>query len=104
MGIFPIIMNVLQFWLIDSIVKASAHHAAVALPDDATDDLTPEDEPLFQLSDDEGDGDEGDAPRIHDVENPRPLDRSQSRPSERELSPLNVTKSLLSSSKQPSAG
>lgn len=106
MGIFPIMMNVLQFWLIDSIVKASAHPAAVALPDDATDDLQPENEPLFQLSDDEDEEDEGNGGRIrqvHDVENPRPpLDRSQSRPSERELSPLNEHK-LRSTSKQPSA-
>lgn len=105
MGIFPIIMNVLQFWLIDSIVKASGHHVSVALPDDATDDLAPENEPLFHLSDDE-DGDNGSVAahrQVHDIENPRLLERSQSRPSERELSPLNETKlsnpsSTLSSS------
>jgi STIMATE family len=72
MGIFPIIMNVLQFWLIDSIVKASV---AVALPVDSRrsslDD--PERETLFVASDDEDDS--GVRPR-YDIENPRPLSRS----------------------------
>ena len=69
MGIFPIMMNILQFWLIDSIVKASA---AVALPPDSTrnsfGDL--DREPLFEApSDDE---DESGNPPQHDIENPRP--------------------------------
>lgn len=33
MGMFPIIMNIVQFWLIDSIVKASAAAAAIAAQD-----------------------------------------------------------------------
>ncbi|KAG5732909.1 Transmembrane protein 110, partial [Termitomyces sp. T112] len=47
MGIFPIVMNVLQFWLIDSIVKASTK--TLALEDGI--DATPHDrEPLFNAS------------------------------------------------------
>jgi len=53
MGIFPILMNVLQFWLIDSIVKASSV-AAVAL--DIEHDAQHDREPLFNSgSDDEED-------------------------------------------------
>jgi len=53
MGIFPILMNVLQFWLIDSIVKASSV-AAVAL--DVEHDAYQDRQPLFHAgSDDEGD-------------------------------------------------
>jgi len=71
MGIFPIIMNVLQFWLIDSIVKASG---VVALPSDSSrnsfDDLARE--PLFDTpSDDEDDSSINVQPR-HDIENPPP--------------------------------
>jgi len=51
MGIFPILMNIIQFWLIDSIVKASSI-AAVSLDIEQGHD----DEPLFQGdSDDEVD-------------------------------------------------
>ncbi|KAF8213953.1 vacuolar membrane protein-domain-containing protein [Mycena galopus ATCC 62051] len=74
MGIFPIIMNILQFWLIDSIVKASG----VALDPDAPDPL--DREPLFHSPDDEDD-DDGSI-NIHsqtDVEShPRALTRSLS--------------------------
>ncbi|KAI0278616.1 vacuolar membrane protein-domain-containing protein [Russula aff. rugulosa BPL654] len=52
MGLFPIFMNVVQFWLIDSIVKASGN-TETALPFDQSDR-----EPLFHSSD--GDGDDGD--------------------------------------------
>jgi hypothetical protein len=66
MGLFPIIMNILQFWFIDSIVKA--HHHNVRL--DAAADSQPADhEPLFRSSSD--DDDEGGHVR-HDIENPRP--------------------------------
>lgn len=101
MGIFPIMMNILQFWLIDSIVKASTHSTSVALPDDATEDLDPENEPLFHASDTEDDEDSSTRQGVHDVENPPPLARLQSRPSERELSPLNESK--LRSSSMPSS-
>jgi len=54
MGIFPIIMNTLQFWLIDSIVKASGTQFnppyVMARSSDAQDR-----EPLFRSSEDDGD-------------------------------------------------
>lgn len=76
MGIFPIIMNIVQFWLIDSIVKASAQSASVALPSDTPRPSEDADrEPLFRAnSDDEDEGDE----RPHDIENPPPRSRSRS--------------------------
>lgn len=58
MGIFPIAMNILQFWLIDSIVKASS--GPVALEADVEEIATahPDREPLFNApSDDEDDDD-----------------------------------------------
>ncbi|GJE84537.1 STIMATE domain-containing protein [Phanerochaete sordida] len=76
MGIFPIIMNILQFWLIDSIVKASAHQASVALPSDSQRNSLDEgeEEPLFRASEDDEDRD----PRPHDIENPPIAPRSRS--------------------------
>ncbi|EEB89017.1 hypothetical protein MPER_12939 [Moniliophthora perniciosa FA553] len=74
MGIFPIIMNVLQFWIIDSIVKAS--DAPVYLDADSShDNGHAEREPLFGVpSDDEDD----DTPRRpHDIENPPPAPHSR---------------------------
>jgi hypothetical protein len=67
MGIFPIIMNILQFWLIDSIVKASA--SSVALPYDSPRHLddNQDQEPLFTSNSD----DEDDDPRSQDIENQR---------------------------------
>ena len=53
MGIFPIIMNIVQFWLIDSIVKASTI-AYTAL--DVESGPEPDTAPLFDASDDEDDG------------------------------------------------
>ncbi|KAI3616689.1 vacuolar membrane protein [Moniliophthora roreri] len=72
MGIFPIIMNVVQFWIIDSIVKAS--DAPVYLDADSPHDHADR-EPLFGVpSDDEDD----DAPRRpHDIENPPPTSHSR---------------------------
>lgn len=56
MGLFPIFMNVVQFWLIDSIVKAGGS-AGITLPPDA------DHEPLFRSSigsiDDDDNGDSG---------------------------------------------
>lgn len=79
MGIFPIMMNILQFWLIDSIVKANVHGSFVALPTDTPRrSLEEEEEPLFQVpSDDEEDAH---SLRSHDIENP-PLVRSLSKSS-----------------------
>ncbi|TFK25940.1 hypothetical protein FA15DRAFT_667932 [Coprinopsis marcescibilis] len=54
MGIFPIAMNILQFWLIDSIVKGTTSEPALAL-DTANPLDDPDREPLFNASDDEDD-------------------------------------------------
>ncbi|KAI0089198.1 vacuolar membrane protein-domain-containing protein [Irpex rosettiformis] len=76
MGIFPIIMNILQFWLIDSIVKAGAYNTSVALPsDDIEHGVDPDEEPLFRASTD----DEDDETHRHDIEDPRHISRSPSR-------------------------
>jgi len=71
MGLFPIMMNILQFWLIDSIVKASTV-IPVALGEGTEADR----EPLFGVpSDDEDDG-----PSLggRDLENQRPSHQSHS--------------------------
>ncbi|KAJ6539740.1 vacuolar membrane protein-domain-containing protein [Mycena capillaripes] len=82
MGIFPILMNIVQFWLIDSIVKASG----VALDLDAPDAL--DREPLFRAPDD--DDDEGGASNVYeqnDIEShPHSTTRSLSPSSARSLS------------------
>lgn len=72
MGLFPIFMNVVQFWLIDSIVKASGN-AEVVLPFNQPD--LSDREPLFHSSDDGDDDDDargvGDAiapPAKRDIE------------------------------------
>jgi len=52
MGIFPIIMNIAQFWLIDSIVKASA----VALTAQDVESTDQDREPLFRAPAEEDDG------------------------------------------------
>ncbi|KAH8830315.1 vacuolar membrane protein-domain-containing protein [Flagelloscypha sp. PMI_526] len=50
LGIFPIIMNMIQFWIIDSIVKASGAQG-VSLDHEATDPLDHADrEPLFHAN------------------------------------------------------
>ncbi|KAJ7498535.1 vacuolar membrane protein-domain-containing protein [Mycena latifolia] len=59
MGIFPILMNILQFWLIDSIVKASG----VALDLDTPDPL--DREPLFGAPDDDDDDDDNASVNAH---------------------------------------
>lgn len=56
MGIFPIIMNIAQFWLIDSIVKASA------IPTASQDvESTQDREPLFRVS---AEGNDDHPPRL----------------------------------------
>ncbi|KAF8622193.1 hypothetical protein AX15_007302 [Amanita polypyramis BW_CC] len=73
MGIFPIIMNILQFWFIDSIVKAD--HNNVML-DSTADFQHIERESLFDVpSDDEG---EGGVYAHRDIENLRPVPPSRS--------------------------
>lgn len=70
MGLFPIMMNIIQFWLIDSIVKSSAHSSPVALPtDSARNSADPDTEPLFRGSIDDEDDDDV---HPHDIENQRP--------------------------------
>ncbi|RPD66825.1 hypothetical protein L226DRAFT_565610 [Lentinus tigrinus ALCF2SS1-7] len=80
MGLFPILMNVLQFWLIDSIVKGTN-----TVSDSPRNSLDPDNEPLFRASEDDDD-DDGLPPR-HDIENPRPrsISRSRSRDIERRM-------------------
>jgi len=57
MGLFPIFMNVVQFWLIDSIVKAGGTAGSTL----ASDQVDPADqEPLFRSSADLGDNDDDD--------------------------------------------
>jgi hypothetical protein len=61
MGLFPICMNVVQFWLIDSIVKAGGS-AGITLP------IGPADrEPLFHSSSGSGDDDSDDDGADSDV-------------------------------------
>ncbi|KAJ7098763.1 vacuolar membrane protein-domain-containing protein [Mycena belliarum] len=80
MGIFPIIMNILQFWLIDSIVKASG----VALDLDAPDPL--DREPLFGAPDDDDDYEEEGTTAVDAHAPPRDIE-SYPRPHTRSLSP-----------------
>ncbi len=97
MGIFPIIMNILQFWLIDSIVKAGAYSTSVALPsDDIERGVDPDEEPLFRASTD----DEDDEPPRLDVEDPRPrpISRSASRSRSRDSRPDDESKSSTGTS------
>ena len=93
-------MNIIQFWLIDSIVKASAH-GSVALPTDSprpSDD--PAAEPLFRGSTDDEDDDDT---RPHDIENPPlPRSRSQSKDSRAPSAP-DENKSSLGASSTPTA-
>ncbi|KAK7696291.1 hypothetical protein QCA50_000945 [Cerrena zonata] len=88
MGLFPIMMNIVQFWLIDSIVKASAQNASVALPTDSP-RSSGEEEPLFQAHSDDEDGDLVPS-RPHDIENPpihaRSVSKSRSRSRDPKLS------------------
>ncbi|KAG2088569.1 vacuolar membrane protein-domain-containing protein, partial [Suillus discolor] len=63
MGLFPIIMNILQFWLIDSIVKASSSSVKFLTNSSRMSDVY-DPEPLFRAPEDEDDA--------HcDIENPR---------------------------------
>ncbi|KAI0265954.1 vacuolar membrane protein-domain-containing protein [Gloeopeniophorella convolvens] len=57
MGLFPIFMNIVQFWLIDSIVKAGG--TGVALPADSP-RTSLDRQPLFAPNDDLDDDDESD--------------------------------------------
>ncbi|CDO77017.1 hypothetical protein BN946_scf184380.g2 [Trametes cinnabarina] len=83
MGLFPIMMNVLQFWLIDSIVKGSGNYAPLSLVTDSPrGSMDPDSEPLFHEDETDSDDDDGVRPR-HDIENPRLVSRSRSRDANR---------------------
>ena len=88
MGLFPILMNVLQFWLIDSIVKGSSNNYAplTLVSETPRGSLDPDSEPLFRASEDDDDDDDGFSAR-HDIENPIPraISRSRSRDSQRRV-------------------
>ena len=93
-------MNVLQFWLIDSIVKGSNNYSPLSLVSDTPrGSMDPDTEPLFRASEDDDD-DDGLA-RRHDIENPAPrrrsVSRSHSRSAERPTS-IGEPKSLSSGS------
>ncbi|THV08226.1 hypothetical protein K435DRAFT_824799 [Dendrothele bispora CBS 962.96] len=75
MGIFPIIMNILQFWIIDTIVKASG--PPVALDAESPSRFEHDREPLFNAPSDDEDDDHS-YPQRHDIENPPPRRRSDS--------------------------
>lgn len=106
MGLFPIIMNVVQFWLIDSIVKA--HTPPVALTDSSSrlgahDD---DQEPLFQGDGSDEEDETVDEPRStpskHDVENPETLTTPAVTKDPRPLTP--DAKSFPSGSSTPFRG
>lgn len=109
MGLFPIIMNILQFWLIDSIVKASTV-SPVALDEDGPDVYSNHDrEPLFRASSDDEDDNEY---RPGDIENGRLNARSRSptrdktagksTPEEHKSSPANTSEEATDHSYPPS--
>ena len=86
-------MNILQFWLIDSIVKA--HTPPLSLADDSS-RHGPSDEdrePLFQADgsdeEDETADESGSTPAKYDVENPEPS--ADAKPSPRSLTPESRT-------------
>lgn len=77
MGLFPIAMNIMQFWIIDSIVKSSAPQTHLSLPTEAPRDDADR-QPLFRASE-EDDDDDDDHASSHDVENPAARSRSPAR-------------------------
>jgi hypothetical protein len=74
MGLFPIIMNILQFWLIDSIVKASGQSDSLALPESGT---SQDREPLFRASESDDEDDDTIGRPKYDIENPPPQSESR---------------------------
>ncbi|EIW76290.1 hypothetical protein CONPUDRAFT_168857 [Coniophora puteana RWD-64-598 SS2] len=83
MGLFPILMNILQFWLIDSIVKASATNLTLPTSRRTSDER--DREPLFRAhSDDDDDDDDHGYDHRHDLEAPPPVSASTSRVTSRD--------------------
>lgn len=69
MGLFPICMNIIQFWIIDSIVKASAVYGSGVPPDE--EGVSQEDRaPLMPPSNDDDDQEDGHA--VANEDNPSP--------------------------------
>ena len=85
MGLFPIVMNIIQFWLIDSIVKATAHdtleESGPTRPTNGISSplLSADREPLFSANASEDEDDDCEEAhghrRVHDIENPASLQR-----------------------------
>jgi hypothetical protein len=101
MGIFPILMNIIQFWLIDSIVKASSM-AAVAL--DIEQGTRHDSEPLFQgNSEDEDDFDPrpNTNHRSSSLSDARRLDTSDDRSFDTNTSEILITKESINSHSYP---
>lgn len=73
MGLFPIAMNIIQFWLIDSIVKATSQD--VESEPGSSPRHSADREPLFSTnaSEDESGEDSCSERRVHDIENPEIL-------------------------------
>ena len=73
MGLFPIAMNIIQFWLIDSIVKATSQEMEPRSSPSPR--LSADREPLFSANaSEDGSTDEGCSElRVHDIENPEVL-------------------------------
>jgi len=90
MGIFPIIMNIFQFWLIDSIVKASS---VIALDSNSLSHFDSEHrEPLFNPEDEDDD-----AYNPGDLENQRRIRRSPFPSDGQQRSDVNEHKSTSTS-------
>ncbi|KAJ8462124.1 hypothetical protein ONZ45_g18049 [Pleurotus djamor] len=106
MGLFPICMNILQFWLIDSIVKASNPSTSLELPPDSRGSL--DREPLFRSDSDDDDDAVG---HSDDIESQRLRVRSRSRSPSRTQGPRKaspppsiVRENKSSGSNSPSEG
>ncbi|KAH7105327.1 vacuolar membrane protein-domain-containing protein [Auriculariales sp. MPI-PUGE-AT-0066] len=77
MGVFPVIMNILQFWIIDSIVKSPAS-AGIMLDDSPA--RASEQEPIFNADDDSDDDDIERGSKPLSVARPPPMPREHSYP------------------------
>lgn len=106
MGIFPIMMNVVQFWLIDSIVKASNTIAPLAL--DVESRSGPDEEPLFNAPSDDEDNYDSRAPRVQSRTSTSSLESRDADPLDKKSVGTGITtpderKSLAASSRHAAA-